>query len=55
MYVGVCVDGRGNGSASISLFIWLTYEAGVIKSETGVIFLQPLGADHATMSHMKGI
>ena len=31
------------------------YEAGVIKSETGVIFLQPLGADYATMSHMKGI
>ena len=31
------------------------YEAGVIKSETGVIILQPLGADHATMHHIKAM
>ena len=31
------------------------YEGGAFKSETGAIFLQPLGADHATMPHMKGI
>ena len=33
----------------------LVYEGGAFKSETGAIFLQPLGADHATMPHMKGI
>ena len=31
------------------------YEAGVIKSETGVIFLQPLGTGHATIPHIKAM
>ena len=33
----------------------LLYEAGVIKSETGVIFLQPLGTGHATIPHIKAM
>ena len=32
-----------------------TYEAWAILSETELVSLQPLGADHATLPHMKAM
>ena len=33
----------------------LSYEAWAILSETELVSLQPLGADHATLPHMKAM
>ena len=35
--------------------ILLLYEAWAILSETELVSLQPLGADHATLPHMKAM
>ena len=50
---GPLQSGRSNGASPRPNI--LIYEAGVIKSETGVIFLQPLGTGHATIPHIKAM
>ena len=58
----ICIRIKFNGTKYFSfcvlrltLFAWWLYEAWAILSETELVSLQPLGADHATLPYMKAM